>query len=195
MKLRQNKKGMCGGFFMRRLNAKLMSMAPIFLAAGFAGAQQMPTSPVVIAPTETSGMIGITAGQTARLNALNPGVPAPYATGALCSIQVSFLDAQGNVLQTTPVTVVPGKSMPVDLAVTTSGRTEIRAAITFTQPTPATNSSTAPPALVVPLVCPLIPTLEVFDTNTSATLAVLTEFHFTSYPLLGGVMPGVMGRL
>lgn len=139
-------------------------------------------------------MIGITAGQTARLNALNPGVPAPLATGALCSAQVSFQDDLGNVLKTAQVTVAPGKSMPVDLPMTSSGRTEIRAIITFTQPTPVANPTAVPvmpAALAMPLVCPLVPTLEIFDTATSATLAVLTEFHF-SYPFIGGVMGGLM---
>lgn len=174
------------------LNTNLLTIFSIILAAGIAGAQQMPSSPVAVASTETSGMIGITAGQTARLNSLNPGVPAPFATGALCYVQVSFQDDQGNVLKTAQVTVAPGKSMPVDLPMANPGRTEIRAIITFTQPTPLANPTAVPTsraALAMPFVCPLVPTLEIFDTTTSATLAVLTEFHFT-YPFIGGLMGG-----
>jgi hypothetical protein len=63
----------------------------------------------------TLPMVGISNGQVARLNALNPGVPAPLATGALCSVQLSFVDANGVTLKTKQVLVAPGKSEPLDL--------------------------------------------------------------------------------
>ena len=134
-------------------------------------------------------MIGITTGQTARLNALNPGVPAPLATGARCSVQVSFVDDQGNVLKTAPITVDPGKSTPFDFVMSSAGRLEIRAVITFSQPTPVANPSTGTAiAFPVAALCPLVPSLEIIDTDSKTQFAS-TDFHFLSY----GFMTGMMG--
>ena len=170
-----------------RLNATLLTIALLSLSAALAVAQQSPINPLGIVPTETSGMIGIAAGQTARLNALHPGVPAPLATAARCPVTVSFLDDQGNVLQSSQIIVDPGKSLPVDYVMSAPGRLQIRALIAFTQSTPVANP--AGPAVAVPFVCPLIPTLEIFDTSTTKTQSVLSDFHFVSY----GFLPGLLG--
>ena len=174
---------------MFRWNAGFVAVGLALWIVGAAGAQQMPSSALIIAPTETSGMFGITTGQTARLNALNPGVPAPLATGARCPVQVSFLDDQGNVLKTASALVDPGKSTAVDFVMSSAGRLEVRAVITFSQPTPVADPSTgATVAMPVAMVCPLVPSLEIIDTD-SKTVVASTEFHFLSY----GFLPGLMG--
>src|SRR5579864_2544947 len=95
------------------------------------------STPVVPAQeTRTSGMIGITEGQIARLNALNPGVAAP-AVGVVCSAALKFWDGQGALLKSTTVSVLPGKSAYLDLfgdqdlALIGDDRREIRATITI----------------------------------------------------------------
>jgi len=87
------------------------------IVSGVAGiaAAQSTSPPAWYGQVQTFGMVGLTEGQTARLNLLNPGVPSPAATGAICSAQVSFLNDQGTVLKMSTVSVIPGKSVSFDL--------------------------------------------------------------------------------
>lgn len=165
---------------MVRLNSTVLAISTFLMALGVGAAQQM--SPVLPAftPQQTSALVGIVAGQTARLNALNPGVPAPLATAARCPAQVSIVDDQGNVLQTAQILVNPGKSTNLDFVMSASGRLEIRALISFTQPTPTASGTTVP----IPVsVCNLVPSLEIFDTGTGKTETVLTDFRSLGFTL------------
>jgi len=133
------------------------------------GATAQSTQPMLPVAIHTSGMVGLAAGQTARLNVLNPGALAP-AISVICAAQLSFLNAEGAVLKTTSVTVPPGQSVPfsldrdVDLVVSDL-RVEVRAVIAYTSNT-----------------CALLPTLEVFDDSTGRTQFVDTRF--VAIPLL-----------
>ena len=132
--------------------------------------------------TQTSGMVGIAAGQSARLNALNPGLPAPLGTAARCPAVLSLVDDQGTVLKTASVTVDPGKSISLDLnrdrdIASAAGRVEIRAVVSM--PPVTAPSPTAPPILPPVLsYCTLIPTLEIIDNDTMRTHVVLTDSRF-----------------
>jgi hypothetical protein len=125
---------------------------------------------VVSPPTvETSGMVGLAFGETARLNVLNPGLPA-------CSAAVSFIDAAGNVLKSATLVIAPGESMPfdlrsdTDLSLTLAERREIRASLTI-PPVPAVGG------------CIYVKTLEVFDNASLRTLVVLGHFRDVTVPL------------
>ena len=129
--------------------------------AGTAAAQS--TAPVLPVALRTSGMVGLTAGQTARLNVLNPGALAP-AVGVVCPAQLSFLNAQGVVLKTTSVSVPPGESMSFNLdrdadLIWSDLRVQIRATIAYTS-----------------AACALLPTLEVFNDDTGRTQFVVGRF-------------------
>jgi len=122
---------------------------------------------------QTTGMAGIAAGQTARLNLLNPGA-LPPALGAICTAAVTYFDGSGAILKTATVTVAPGTSMAVDLhgdtdlSLAPDARREIRATIAIPAvPPPTAAASNTPPA------CKLIPTLEIFDSITGRTQAIL----------------------
>ncbi|MBZ5580174.1 MAG: hypothetical protein LAP40_26745 [Acidobacteriia bacterium] len=185
------------------MKATMTTLVASLVTIGFGGGTpaawaQMTTTPAPtpVTQTQTSGMVGLTTGQTARLNALNPGVPAPFATAALCSAQVSFLDDQGNVLKTESITVIPGKSVSFDLnrdkdVTASTGRLEIRATIGFP---PLTGTiSTTPPVTgsAVPVIyCSLTPTLEVFDNDTGKTQVVLTDFGRTGLSLVPAFRSG-----
>jgi hypothetical protein len=140
------------------------------------GALALSAQTVPVPSVETTAMIGIAEGQTARLNLLNPGVLAP-ALGVVCSAAVSYVDGNGTVLKTASVTVLPGKSAPVDLhsdsdlSLAVGERREIRTviAIPMVPPPTATSSGTAASTAA----CKLIPTLEIFDSLTGRTQAVL----------------------
>jgi hypothetical protein len=127
-------------------------------------------------------MIGVTDGQVARVNVLNPGVAAP-AAGVVCTATLNFWDGKGTLLKTGPVIVLPGQSQYLDLfgdkdiALTGLDRREIRATITIPAVAPPPASTTAPPA-----ACTLIGTLEILDESTSKTQVVLGVGHVVPSP-------------
>ncbi len=124
------------------------------------GAAALCAQTVSTLSVETTGMVGIAAGETARMNLLNPGVLAP-AVGVVCTAGVTYLDATGTVLKTGSLTIVPGQSQSfdlrsdTDLSLAAGDRREIRAQISIE------NS------------CKLVPTLEIFDFITGRTQVVL----------------------
>jgi hypothetical protein len=130
--------------------------------------------------TRTTGMVGIAEGQTAQLNALNPGDLSGGTTVA-CSGLLTFLGDDGKVLKSMTVVVAPGTSSHltldsvVDLALAVNTRKEIRATIAVPPvPPPAGTSTTSTP--VTP-VCKLIGTLEIFNTLDGHTLVTLGTSH------------------
>lgn len=137
------------------------------------------STPVASAPeTRTSGMIGVTDGQAARVNVLNPG-----DAGVVCTGTINFFDAAGNLLKTGPVIVLPGQSQSLDvfgdkdLALTGATRREIRGTITTPAVVPVSSATST-----TPTACRLIGTLEVFDETTGKTLVVLGLGHTVSSP-------------
>lgn len=150
------------------------------LAVSALFAQSTTTTTATPTPgTRTSGMIGIAAGQTARVNALNPGRAAP-AVGVPCSATVTFQDDQGILLKQATVTVNPGDAAHLDLlsdadlSLASDQRKEIRATISAPTPvTPATGTS----ATAEPVACRLIGTVEIFDSLTGRTEAQLGAMH------------------
>lgn len=173
------------------------------LVAGFSPAvrAQTTTSPIPITQTMSSGIVGVATSQTARLNAYYPGLPAPYATGALCSAQVSFTDDEGKVLATMPITVKPGQSVAVDFVPTAgqlsaaNGRLELRASVSVPLPGPVMSGmTTTMPAIAMPVTfCSLSPTLEIFDNDTMKTRVLVADFRLSGFPILaGGVLRGGM---
>ena len=161
----------------------------IFSVVGIAAAQQAPIS-TTFTQVQSSGIVGITAGQTARLNALNLGSAlAGITTG--CSAQISFLDDQGKVLQSSNITVDAGKSAAVDYTSSASGRQQIRVTLGISHP--LQTAPTAGSAVTIPFYfCSLVPTLELMDSPASKTNLVVSDFRYVAaYPMpLAGVMTG-----
>lgn len=159
-------------------------------ASGMAAAQVAPL-PISYTQVQSSGMVGITGSQTARLNVLNLSTTSPAGVTASCSAQITFLDDQGTVLKTATVTPGPGKSMLVDYPSTASVRQQIRVTIGVAYPNvtaPAAGSGIAMPIYF----CSLLPTLEVFNNSTLQTTLVVSDFHSVyAYPMpLIGVATG-----
>ena len=153
------------------------------LAAAGVYAQTVPTPPVQV--KLTTGIVGIAEGQTAQLNALNPGVAPPAATGMTCSGLLSILGDDGTVLKSKIVSVAPGTSQALvidsvmDLALATAERKQIRATITIPPILPPTATSTTP---VTP-ACKLIGTLEIFNTLDGHTQVTLGTVHLVPSPV------------
>jgi hypothetical protein len=133
-------------------------------------AQTVPADTV-----QSTAMVGIATGQTARLNLLNPGV-LPPAMGVVCTATVTFYDGNGTQRKTASVTVSPGTSQFVDLhsdvelSLAPDTRAEIRATIAEPAIVPPPTASGAASST---LACPLVSTLEIFDSVTLRTQAVV----------------------
>lgn len=77
------------------------------LAAAGLYPQTVSTPPAQV--IRTSAIVGLAEGQTAQLNALNPGV-VPPAAGAVCTGLLTILDGQGVLLKSKTVSVPSGAS-------------------------------------------------------------------------------------
>jgi hypothetical protein len=144
------------------------------LAVGFAAlaesAPAQPGSPIAISGLQfSSGMAGLASGQTARLSVVNvgPSTGSPIP----CVLGLAFLDSDSKILNQMFVAVAPGKAAFLDLTmnIRDSDRLQIRG-IGY-NPLLAAGS-----AIPQPLSCNLVLTLELFDTVSKRTVAVLTNF-------------------
>lgn len=148
--------------------------------AGYAEAQD--ATPIATPLTEFSfGMVGLAVGQTARLNLVNIG--ADSATPLPCVLALAFLDRNNKILKQTFVFLKPGQSALLDL-------TGYEVGYASAQTGDQADSSQRLPirgigynpllaagwAIPQPLSCNLVPTLELFDTDTGRTIAILGDF-------------------
>jgi hypothetical protein len=163
-----------GAFVSRDLAAGILPVicAVVVGHLGFAphcDAQGM--APVALPSVQfSSGMAGLASGQTARLNVVNIG---PTTSSPIpCVLVLAFVDSDGKILKQMVASVAPGKAAFLDLVASTSvwgARLEIRGV--------GYNPLLSPVATVPqPVSCNLVPTLELFDTGTGKTAAILAEF-------------------
>ena len=134
---------------------------PLFLtcAAILPCALAIAQTPLTANQQMTTGVVGITPGQTARINVLYPTAPAPILQ-PLCSVTLNIADDQGKILKTVTVSqFVAGKSVSLDLNADTDltgiSRTEIHG---FS---------------VAPTGCNFTGTLELIDNITQKTVLVI----------------------
>jgi len=174
------------GAFVHRDSALRSLVAVCALAVGLLGslqrAEAQSTIPIAIPTTEfSSGMVGLASGQTARLNVVNVGVPTPSPLP--CVLVLAFLGSDGNILKQMFVSVMTGKAALLDLAEseidgksdgTNAARPQIRGI--------GYNPLLSPgPAIPQPLSCNLVPTLELFDTDTGRTAVIITDFRSPTF--------------
>lgn len=117
-------------------------------------------------PPVRFGMVGLTRGQTARLNAVNTGNPDESA----CPVELSFVDSMGNTVGIVPCIIPPGEADFLDLDAASLGRPETRVQIR------ATVAIGGPRRREVKACAKnLRLTLEVFDTDTGKTAVILSD--------------------
>jgi FtsP/CotA-like multicopper oxidase with cupredoxin domain len=169
----------------------LICSAPLLAQTTLPGGS-IPISPVR-QQNLTSGMIGFTTGQTARLNVFNLN-PVPSTTSgssttaapASCTIEIQFLDNKGTeISQYVVPNFDPGTATLLDLPranVTTqsAARAEIRGVVMI-NPAPTPVDSPAPLGN-----CSVFATLEIFDA-TGSTVALTSDFRLM--PGLYAVIP------
>ena len=127
----------------------LLSSSVLVSAQGFVPSQ-----------LHNSSIVGIAAGQTAKLNVLYPAVPAPLLQ-AMCSVTLSIVDDQGTVLKTQDVQLLGGKSASISLSADTelSGHAAQIHALTVTPPVSGAGG-----------YCTILPSLDIVDNTTGKTL-------------------------
>jgi hypothetical protein len=115
-------------------------------------------------------MVGIAAGQSARVNVLNAARP-DLANPTSCNLTLQFLD----LLKQSTVNLQPGTAASLDLSWgdLPGGdlRTEVRAVLLFGY----SGGANPPPGILQQSACgDLVPSLEVYDNTSGRTSLVLT---------------------
>ena len=159
----------------------LLAFAPPLFAQTTLPGGSLP-APVVLQKTFTTGMMGFTTGQTARLNVFNMNaVPAATTSTtsttttqpANCTVELQFFDNKGVVVsQTTVPNFAPGATTSLDLpraSVTseTAIRAEIRGVVVI-------NPGASYASLLSGSSCSVFTTLEIFD-GTGNTVALTSD--------------------
>jgi hypothetical protein len=152
----------------------------------------LPT-PITLQQSFTTGMIGFTTSQTARLNVLNLN-PVPSSTSttqsANCGVQLQFFDNKNTLIsESTVSSVAPGAAASFDLprsAVTseTTPRAEIRGVVVVN---PSVTPAASPAAIGF---CTVFTTLEIFDA-TGSTVALTSDTRALGLPIVISVITGL----
>jgi len=125
-----------------------------------------------------SSVVGITAGQTAKLNVLYPAIPAPLLQ-TMCAVTVSIVDDQGSVLKTQDFQMLGGKSVSVSLNADTDLTGTHAAQIHALTLTPATSSTGG--------YCEVLPSLDIVDNATGKTLVHVETMVTYPRPLAAAI--------
>lgn len=113
-----------------------------------------------------SSVVGITSGQTAKLNVLYPSIPAPVLQ-VMCAVTVSIVDDQGGVLKTQDFQMLGGKSVSLSLNADTDLPGAHSAQI---------HALTLTRAVAPGGYCEVLPSLDIVDNATGKTLVHLETF-------------------
>jgi hypothetical protein len=150
----------------------------------------MPVTPIFLPQSFTTGMVGFTTNQTARLNVLNLNSnPASTTVTQIpnCTVELQFFDDKNNLVKQTVVpNFAPGTATSLDLpraSVTseTSARAEIRGVVVVNpSPTPIASP-------VATGYCNVFTTLEILDAN-SVTVALTSDTRAVGLPTVVPLM-------
>ena len=135
----------------------------------------------------TFGMVGLSTGQTARLNVFALPVGGPIIAGGSCQVTFDFYNEAGKMVKTGTATVAQGAAVHFDMLRTEvdslAGRSEIRGTVrtafvnpsAVPMPTPGTPGTPLTPITPVYGFCSVLPTLEIFDSTSGQTTVVLQQ--------------------
>ena len=163
-------------------------MLPGFLPAQVTNTPVIPSTPVMLQQSLTTGMVGFTTGQTARLNVLNLySLPAatttPTTPTANCTVELQFFDDKNNMLKQTVVSnLAPGTATSLDLPRTsvtsvTASRAEIRGVVVVN---PTSGPIVSPVAVGF---CSVFTTLEIFD-GSGSTVSLTSDTRPIGLPVV-----------
>lgn len=131
----------------------------------------------------TTGLVGVTSTQTARLNVLNLQPVIPGVTAVLCPATLEFYDDSGALLKQLAVTnISPATAAslvfkPPVPSTAAGARAQIRAVVLTPLTFSFNNGST--PTAVVPFGrgCSVMASLEIIDDATGATHTLTTDLR------------------
>jgi hypothetical protein len=142
------------------------------------------TTSASVTPIINLPPVGLGSTQTLEVNVANVASNSSSGTAASCTGTVTFFNAGGTAIGSSqPFTVTAGETSPVHLPFSNTGgtgtRTTVRAVVSLTIPT----STPRPP-------CALSVSVDIFDTNTGATAAVISGFQALNVAFSGGLALG-----
>lgn len=142
------------------------------------------TASASVTPTINLPPVGLGSTQTLEVNVANVASNSSSGTAASCTGTVTFVDATGKAIGAAqPFTLTAGQTSPLRLPFASSGgtapRTTLRAVVSLTVPT----GTPRPP-------CTLDVSVDIFDTNTGATAAVISGFQALNVAFSGGLALG-----
>jgi len=183
---------------MRNANIWRSALAGLLVCGAQLMAQTTAAVPVYLYAS-TSGMVGVTAVQTARLNVLNMNpVPSSTTKVAACPVQLQFIDAQNKVLKQASVAdLSPGTATLLDLrfadvTAPTLPREQLRAVVqTGLLPTATTTQTVLPATFVAAARCNVVATLEVYDNVTSQTQFLTSDFRAVPLATLASLLDAI----
>ncbi len=144
---------------------KSFLLTPMLLASAFAQGGGVSAS---INRNLTFPPVGLGSTESLQVNLLNTAKAPATGTAPSCKGNVNFTNAAGTAIGTaTSFTVASGQIVSVDLPFTKAGITGIRGEILV-----SVQQTVAVPSLAP---CALVLSLEIFDSTTGATHAVLTS--------------------
>jgi hypothetical protein len=127
----------------------------------------------------TTGIVGLTGAQTARLNVLNLQPVIPGVAAVACPATLEFYDDAGVQLKQLAITsIAPAAATNLTfkpaVPSAATGRAQLRAVV-FTPSSSVTNSGYG--GLLQGMGCSVMASLEIIDDATGATHTVITDFR------------------
>jgi hypothetical protein len=183
---------------MSRFAIHRCALAGLLLYGAHFLAQAQTTSTSITGTSSTTGIVGVTSTQTARLNVLNLQPVIPGVTAIICPATLEFYDDTGALLKQLAVTnISPATAAnlvfkPAVPSTAVNARAQIRAVV-VTPSTSVINLGTEPPTPIVPVTrgCNVMASLEIIDDATGATHTVTTDLR--SMPAYS-ILPPAMGH-
>lgn len=153
----------------------------LFGAQFLAPAQTISSSSPGI--TMTTGIVGVTSAESARLNVLNLQPVIPGVTAVACPVTLEFYDDTGALLKQLAVTnISPATAAALAFKPTVPSaatRAQIRAVV-FTPTNPVVNQGSGSLPMPVPAMgisCNVMASLEITDDSTGATMVFTTDLR------------------
>ena len=160
------------------------ALAGLLLFGSHFLAQAQTISVSTAATSSTTGIVGVTSTQTARLNVLNLQPVIPGVTAVMCPATLEFYDDTGAMLKQLAVTNISPASAaslvikPTVPSTAVGARAQIRAVV-VTPSISVVNPGTQPPMPSMPMIrgCSVMASLEIIDDSTGATHLVTTDLR------------------
>jgi hypothetical protein len=147
--------------------------------------QAQTISTIPLGSAVTTGIVGVTSTQTARLNVLNLQPVISGVTASVCPATLEFYDDAGTLLkQFAAANIAPATTAwlafkPPVPATAVNARAQIRAVV-LTPPTYLMNPSAgsmSPTVIPVSIGCQLMTSLEIIDDSTGVTRILTTDLR------------------